>query len=133
MGFFSRLFGGSSNEGPEPADLPQPAKEAAPADLPKPDPVASKEAAQLARLLISELVLYNEEALETARQRGNVYAALKDDIDRIRRMYDKSVDRRKVDRDYFYLEMVARLARGNPEFLGVPPPDAADRSAESKS
>lgn len=111
MGLFSRIFGGSSNEGSEKAERGD-----------------SGEAAQLARLLVSELALYNEEALESARRRGNVYAALKGEIDRIRKAYDERVDRQKVERDYLYLEMVSRLARGQAEILGVPPSDSADPS-----
>lgn len=109
MGFFSRFLGGRQNDGPEPTNGPEPSNP------------NSKEASKMARLLVSELALYNEEVLESARRRGNVYAALKADIDRIRKMYDEGVDRQKVDRDYLYLEMVSRLAGGRSELLGVPP------------
>lgn len=115
MGFFKNLFGGGSKEDPAPAG-------------PQPGNAAAKEAASLARLLIAEMVLYNEDAIEAARRRGNIYAALKDEIDGSRKMYDDKVDPRTVDQDYFYLEMVARLAKGNPEILGVPAPNSAKRS-----
>ncbi len=78
-----------------------------------------EEARRLARLLVSEIKLYNEEVIEAGRRDGNIYERLKDDIDRSRQMYDDRIDPRIRERDYFYQELVQRLAGGNPNLLGM--------------
>lgn len=78
------------------------------------------EARRLARLLVSEIKLYNEELIEEGRRDGNIYERLKDDIDRSRQMYDERVSPEiSASTDYFYEELVQRLAGGNPSILGM--------------
>ena len=79
-----------------------------------------EEARRLARLLVSEIKLYNEEIIEEGRRSGNIYDRLKDDIDRSRQMYEERIDPRLTDQeDYFYQELVQRLAGGDVKLLGL--------------
>ena len=79
----------------------------------------STEAQRFARLLISEIKLYAEQKLETARTEGNIYRELKPEIDRARKMYEKRFAFREgIARDYFHEEIVSSLAGGDPTRLG---------------
>ncbi len=82
---------------------------------------AKKERARrLARLLVSEIKLYNEEQVEAGRSQGNIYAALKEDIDRSRQMYVERVDEQIRDStDFFHEELVRMLAGGDAAVLGI--------------
>jgi hypothetical protein len=79
-----------------------------------------EEARRLARLLVSEIKLYNEEIIEEGRRSGNIYERLKDDIDRSRQMYQERIDPRLLEsgKDYFRQELVQRLAGGDERLLG---------------
>ncbi|MEM8996847.1 MAG: hypothetical protein AAGF23_18825, partial [Acidobacteriota bacterium] len=84
------------------------------------DAALHEEARRLARLLVSEIKLYNEEIIEEGRRSGNIYERLKDDIDRSRQMYEERIDPRLADQeDYFYQELVQRLAGGDERLLGM--------------
>jgi len=95
--------------------------------------VASDEERQLhnkarrfARLLVSEIKLYNENKVKEGRLEGDLYERLREDIDRSRQMYDKRVDPVVVARyDYFHQEIVKTLAEGDPSKLGNDYPGAA--------
>ena len=78
------------------------------------------EARRFARLLVSEIKLYNETKVEQGRRNKDLYERLKEDIDRSRQMYDERIgdDVRKVS-NYFYDELVRILADGNAESLGL--------------
>ena len=79
----------------------------------------SADAQRFARLLISEIRLYDEEKLETARTEGNIYRELKPEIDRARKMYEQRFAFREgIARDYFHEELVSSLAGGDPTKLG---------------
>ena len=82
------------------------------------DDALHEEARRLARLLVSEIKLYNEEVIEEARMAGNIYSRLKEDIDRSRQMYSERIDPR-IKEDYFHQELVQRLAGGDPNLLGM--------------
>jgi hypothetical protein len=78
------------------------------------------EARRLARLLVSEIRLYNEEQLEEGRRNRDIYERLKEDIDRAREAYEERTDPRIVKTtDYFYQELVRILAAGDSRALGV--------------
>jgi hypothetical protein len=80
---------------------------------------AHEEAKRLARLLVSELQLYNEEEIDEGRRQGNVYRFLKEHIDKSRMLYEERVDERiRRSTDYFREEMVKSLAGGDPARLG---------------
>jgi hypothetical protein len=78
------------------------------------------EARRFARLLVSEIKLYNESKVEQGRRNKDLYERLKEDIDRSRQMYDERIsdDVRKVS-NYFYDELVRILADGRAEALGL--------------
>ncbi|MCA1592138.1 MAG: GAF domain-containing protein [Acidobacteria bacterium] len=77
------------------------------------------EARRFARLLVSEIKLYNEQKVQEGRDAGDLYNRLRDDIDRSRQMYDKRVRSEVAERyDYFHHELVNALAGGDPAKLG---------------
>ena len=79
-----------------------------------------EEARRLARLLVSEIKLYNEEQVEEGRRNRDIYERLKEDIDRSRQMYDERVDPKILrSTDYFYQELVRILAAGDSRALGI--------------
>jgi hypothetical protein len=78
------------------------------------------EARRFARLLVSEIKLYNEAKVEQGRKNKDIYERLKEDIDRSRQMYDERIgeDVRKSS-NYFYDELVRILADGDAASLGL--------------
>ena len=79
-----------------------------------------EEARRLARLLVSEIKLYNEDQVEEGRRNRDIYERLKEDIDRSRQMYDERVDPKILrSTDYFYQELVRILAAGDSKALGI--------------
>jgi hypothetical protein len=79
-----------------------------------------EEARRLARLLVSEIKLYNEEQVEAGRRNCDIYERLREDIDRSRQMYEERVDPRLVkSTDYFYQELVRILGAGDAKTLGI--------------
>ena len=49
------------------------------------------DARRFARLLVSEIKLYNEQKVREGRAAGDLYERLREEIDRSRQMYDKRV------------------------------------------
>lgn len=79
-----------------------------------------EEARRFARLLVSEIKLYNERVVLEGREGGNLYQRLKDDIDRSRQMYDERIPEDvRGSSNFFYEELVRILADGRPEALGL--------------
>jgi hypothetical protein len=84
------------------------------------------EARRFARLLVSEIKLYNEQKVREGRDAGDLYSRLREDIDRSRQMYDKRVRPEVAGRyDYFHHELVNTLAEGDPSKLGEGYPGAS--------
>jgi hypothetical protein len=124
------------------ADLAQPiAETATPAATPRrrygadvelPVTVSSDEerrlhndARRFARLLVSEIKLYNEQKVSEGRSQGDLYPRLREYIDRSREMYDKRVKPEVAQRyDYFHSELVNTLAEGDESKLGSAYPGA---------
>lgn len=78
------------------------------------------EARRFARLLVSEIKLYNESKVEQGRKNRDLYERLKEDIDRSRQMYDERIaDEVRKSSNYFYDELVRILADGNADALGL--------------
>lgn len=107
----------------QPVTPPPPAEEeTAPEDegIPPEHQPLHEEAKRFARLLVSEIKLYNEDEVEQGRASHDIYQRLKEDIDRSREMYDQRVapEVREV-RDYFYEELVRILGGGDPDTLGM--------------
>ena len=78
------------------------------------------EARRFARLLVSEIKLYNEAKVDQGRKNKDLYERLKEDIDRSRQMYDERIpeDVRKSS-NFFYDELVRILADGDAGALGL--------------
>jgi len=84
------------------------------------------DARRFARLLVSEIKLYNEPKVKEGRSRNDIYDRLQEDIDRSRQMYDKRVAPPVAARhDYFHQELVNTLAEGDPAKLGEGYPGAS--------
>jgi hypothetical protein len=78
------------------------------------------EARRFARLLVSEIKLYNEGKVEQGRKNKDLYERLKEDIDRSRQMYDERIpDEVRKTSNYFYDELVRILADGDAGSLGL--------------
>lgn len=79
-----------------------------------------QKAQRLARLLVSEIKLYNEEQVQEGRRNHDICERLKEDIERSRQLYESRVeDRVRETTDYFYQEMVRVLGAGDPKTLGI--------------
>ena len=104
---------------PAPVVAPPPPPPAAPARSPE-EERKHEEARRFARLLVSEIRLYNEQAVQTGKIARDIYQRLKDDIDRSREMYEQrvSLDVRS-NSNYFFDELVRILADGEPDALGM--------------
>ncbi len=77
------------------------------------------DARRYARLLVSEIKLYNEAKVKEGRSAADLYDRLREDIDRSRQMYDKRVAPPVAARhDYFHQELVNLLAEGDAAKLG---------------
>jgi hypothetical protein len=93
-----------------------PRSRAAAADNPQ---RALDDARRLARLLISEIKLYNEKKVEDGRAAQDLYERLKDDIERSRQVYDERTPTNvRQDTNFFHDELVRILADGRVEALG---------------
>jgi hypothetical protein len=83
------------------------------------------DARRFARLLISEIKLYNEQKVAEGRVEHDLYDRLREYIDRSREMYDKRVKEEVAKRyDYFHGELVNTLAEGDVAKLGSNYPGA---------
>jgi hypothetical protein len=77
------------------------------------------DAKRFARLLVSEIKLYNEHHVKEGRENHDLYIRMKRDIDRSRDMYEKRVSpnvSRKID--YFHDEIIRLLGDNDPSTLG---------------
>lgn len=92
---------------------------AAPAMAPVSSPEDAEGARRYARLLVSEIKLYNESAVRTGRQMRDLSARLRPEIERARRFYEERVPVAVAARDmFFHQELVQTLAGGDPSLLG---------------
>jgi hypothetical protein len=89
--------------------------------LAPPDPASQKlDDQRFAGLLITEIRLYNQRAVEEGRENSDLYHRLKGEIDRAREMYDERVGARAgVHPDYFHEALVNDLAGGDVSNLGT--------------
>jgi len=116
--------------GPEPASARGVAEEAAPPPAaarrlsgplaPTEDEELRAEARRFAQLLVSEIKLYNERAVEEGRAQGNLYKRLKEEIDLSRHMYEERIPESvRAGSDFLYEELVRILAGGRADALGI--------------
>ncbi|MEP6850614.1 MAG: hypothetical protein ABI999_17275, partial [Acidobacteriota bacterium] len=82
-------------------------------------------ARSFARLLVSEIKLYNPDKVSDGRQSNDLYDRLREAIDRSREMYQQRIDAPVSTRfDYFHYELVNGLAEGDEARLGSSYPGA---------
>jgi hypothetical protein len=125
------MFSAASLRGATPAaarpatspSMPRPAVAAAPAAAPRPaspeDQKAHEDAKRFARLVVSEIKLYNETKVAEGRRAKDLYERLKEDIERGRQMYSDRVAAGVRDStNYFFDELVRILAGGDASALG---------------
>jgi hypothetical protein len=76
-------------------------------------------ALRYARLLISEIKLYHEDAVSEGRRDANLLERLGPEIERARGLYEEHVPAEVRSRaDHFGQELVRTLANGDPRLLG---------------
>jgi hypothetical protein len=103
------------------APAPPPARPApaAPAGLSPEAQKAHDDAKRFARLVVSEIKLYNEAKVNEGRRQKDLYARLKEDIERGRQMYTERVASGvRESTNYFQDELVRILAAGDASALG---------------
>lgn len=84
-----------------------------------PGTIDDQTAQRLARLLISEIKLYNVNKIEGAGEVHNIYDLLKSPIDRSRQHYRQRLGEAiKTMPDYFKVELIRSLCAGDPSRLG---------------
>jgi hypothetical protein len=104
---------------PGPAAAPRPAPTPPPRAISPEDQKAHDDAKRFARLVVSEIKLYNEAKVMEGRKTRDIYERLKEDIERGRQMYHDRVSQVVRDTsDYFHDELVRILAGGDPSVLG---------------
>ena len=116
---------GSSQPSSESTELPS----AAAFDLSQfseADQKLHKDAKRFAKLLVSEIELYNKAKVEDGRKHGDLYLRLKTDIDRSRQTFEKRFGK-SLSRQfpYFHEELVRTLAANNSSVLGPDYPEPA--------
>lgn len=91
-----------------------------PAEIGPQDQKVHEDAKRFARLLVSEIKLYNDAQVKAGRENKDIYDRLKEDIERSRRMYMERVPQPiHSTTNYFYEELVRTLANGDPTLLGM--------------
>lgn len=91
-----------------------------PIEVPEDERRIHNDARRFARLLVSEIKLYNEKKVIEGRESHDLYDRLREAIDRSREMYDKRVQPPVAAKfDYFHYEIINALAEGDPERLGA--------------
>ena len=84
------------------------------------------DARRFARLLVSEIKLYNEKQVKEGREANDLYDRLREAVDKSREMYQKRVKPPVAERfDYFHYELVNGLADGEEARLGGSYPGSA--------
>jgi hypothetical protein len=121
---FAQMRAGASRPGapsapPRPAP-PPPASPTMVARAISPEEMkAHEDAKRFARLVVSEIKLYNESKVNEGRRNKDIYERLKDDIERGRQMYtDRVPGNVREQTNYFFDELVRILAGGDAAALG---------------
>ena len=78
-----------------------------------------KDATRFAKILVSEIELYNKSKVAEGRKNHDLYKRVKSDIDRSRQTFEKRFGKALNKQfDYFHDELVKALAMGDPAVLG---------------
>lgn len=97
-----------------------------PIEVPEDERRFHNDARRFARLLVSEIKLYNKQKVKEGREANDLYERLREAIDRSREMYEKRVHPPVAAKfDYFHYELVSNLAEGDPSKLGDSYPGAS--------
>jgi len=97
----------------------QPRRDTGDDALPEDDRRRLADARRFAHLLVSELVLYNEEAVVQGRKHRDLYNRLRKEIDRSRQAYESRVPAHlSGTTGHFDEELVRVLAMGDRTLLG---------------
>lgn len=100
------------------SQMKPPAAPAAPVLSPE-ETKAHEDAKRFARLIVSEIKLYNEAKVTEGRKAKDLLSRLKEDIERGRQMYhDRISPALRNNTNYFQDELVRLLAGGDPAALG---------------
>ncbi|MBA2301337.1 MAG: hypothetical protein H0W08_01735, partial [Acidobacteria bacterium] len=79
----------------------------------------AQSARRYARLLVSEIKLYNEATVREGRDRRDLLRRLGPEVDRARRLYEERVPSTVAGRaHHFNHELIQTLAGGDPSLLG---------------
>lgn len=109
-----------SPDGEQPSHAPETSRRLGGPLAPPDDDERRAEAKRFAELLVSEIKLYNERAVEEGRAEGNLYKRLKQEIDLTRQIYEQRIPAAvREGNDYLREELVRILAGGRPEALGI--------------
>ena len=80
---------------------------------------AHEDAKRFARLIVSEIKLYNEAKVTEGRKAKDLHSRLKEDIERGRQMYhDRISPGLRNNTNYFHDELIRLLAGGDASALG---------------
>ncbi len=105
------------------ADLEAPRRNAGDSGLSDEERRRHADARRFARLLVSEILLYNEEAVVQGRRHRDLGRRLGKEIDRSRQAFEVRFPRAAIGTDYFGEEVVRTLAQGDRSiFAGAPVP-----------
>jgi hypothetical protein len=87
--------------------------------LPENDRESHRKAHRFARVAVQDLLSYHKEKIADGRKNKNLFAVLKDDIQKTRENYQKRFGQTAASSfDYLHYEMVAKLAGNDPSVLG---------------
>lgn len=105
---------------PEPPPPPPPAPAAVDVSkLSEEEQKIHKDAKRFAKLLVSEIELYNKAKVADGRKNKDIYKRLKVDIERSRQTYEKRFGKTAAKQfDYFHDEIVRTLGTGDAAVLG---------------
>ena len=79
-----------------------------------------QKAIRFARLLVSEIKLYNEEQVKVGKEKADIMNRLKEDIERSQVLYNQRIaEDVRSNSDYFKAEMVRQLCDGDTSLLGA--------------
>lgn len=96
------------------------------AELSEEEQKLHKDAKRFAKLLVSEIELYNKVKVADGRRNKDLYVRLKSDIDRSRQTFDKRFGKvLSKGFDHFHDELVRILAANDPSLLGPEYPGPA--------
>ena len=76
------------------------------------------QAQRFSRVKIAEIRLYHADGVREGRAKSNVYASLRNEIDKLRTEYQKDFGSAPTMVDYLHLELLRTLAHDDDRLLG---------------